>query len=273
MTAQWKHYIDGVKACPSRVYEKWNSQDGWDNDTQFGKQYGENNVSWCVIWGWCMAFNAGLAGIVPKTDNVSAFSNWAKQRGQWSEYPSVGAWVNLNNGGHTETVIGFDAENIRTKGGNSIATGASDNGQGNGVFEHTIPRRSSKVVGYFAPKFLDGVCPPTADPHDYRGGKAQTSYTWAPSPAAYQLPPFPGSDKFKIGATNKYALELQTWLARGNWGPKYNVGPSNTMARIDIQKIVALQEHYLSALGPADGVMGPKTWQYAYDTAYGFRAK
>jgi hypothetical protein len=273
MTAAWKQLANRVQAVPQRIFEKWNSQDGWDNDTQFGKEYGENFVSWCVIFIWCMYHDSGFDAIVPKTDNVTAFSNWAKKHGQWSEYPSVGAWVNLNDGGHTEVCVGFDEEYMYSKGGNSIKAGASDGRQGNGVWEHKTPRRSSKIVGYFAPRFPDGVCPPTADPHDYRGGKAQASYHWVPDPSPYELPPFPGADKFKIGATNRYALELQTWLARGNWGPKYNVGPSTTMARIDIQKIVALQEHYLSDLGPADGIVGPKTWKYAYDTAYGFRKK
>ncbi|MDJ0345239.1 hypothetical protein QMK19_03745 [Streptomyces sp. H10-C2] len=271
---QWKKLLDHVVGVPERIYEHWNSVDGWDNDTAFGREFGENGVSWCVIFDWDMYHDVGLDAIVPKVDNVGVFSDWAKSHGQWSEYPSVGAWVNLNDGGHTETVIGFDADTVYTKGGNSIQTGSSDNGQGNGVWSHETPRRAAKVVGYLAPHFPDGVCPPTADPKDPRGGKAVASYRWAPEPSPTPgAPAFPGRDKFVLGASNAFALELQTWLARGDWGPRYRVGPSRTMAQIDLQKVAALQQHYLSALGPADGLCGPLTWRYAYETAYGLRSK
>lgn len=90
-----------------------------------------------------------------------------------------------------------------------------------------------------------------------------------PAPA----PKFPGRQYFRLGAKNKYAKQLQTWLEKGHWGPAYKVGPSETMAQIDIDKVKALQRHYLSALGPADGLAGPKTWQYAYEVAVGRRKK
>jgi hypothetical protein len=176
-TPQWQKLLDHVMSIPEQVYETWTSGAGWNNITQFGKEYGENGVSWCVIWDWDMFHDVGLDGLVPKTDNVAAFTTWAKQRGQWSEYPSVGAWVNFGNGAHTEIVIGFDADSVFTKGGNSVAADATDRGQGNGVWRHSHARRDTYVTGYFAPRFPDGHCPPTADPNDPRGGTAQTSYT------------------------------------------------------------------------------------------------
>jgi hypothetical protein len=165
-------------AVPERIYESWNSTDGWDNHTQFGKQFGEDGYSWCVMFDWDMYADVGLAAVVPRLDNVSAFTEWAQKRGQWSDYPSIGAWVNFSNGAHTELVVGFDDTNVYTKGGNSVQAGSSDNGQGNGVWRHTTARRATKVVGYFAPRFPDGICPPTADPSDPRGGKAVTSWRW-----------------------------------------------------------------------------------------------
>jgi hypothetical protein len=84
-------------------------------------------------------------------------------------------------------VVGFDADYVYTKGGNSMKAGAADNGQGNGVWSHSSARRSARVVGYFAPRFPDGVCPPTADPHDPRGGTAVTSWRWA-GPSAPSTP-------------------------------------------------------------------------------------
>jgi hypothetical protein len=187
MAAQWRQLVDRVMAVPEQIYECWNSSDGWDNDNVFGREFGENGVSWCVIFDWIMYNRAGLAGVVPRTDNVSSFTDWAQARGQWSEYPSIGSWVNLGNGAHTEIVVGFDADTVYTKGGNSLKAGAVDNGQGNGVWSHATPRRSARVVGYFAPRFPDGVCPPTADPSDPRGGTAVTSWHWS-GPAAPSTP-------------------------------------------------------------------------------------
>ncbi|WP_308065639.1 glycoside hydrolase family 25 protein [Streptomyces scabiei] len=176
---QWRTLLDHVMAIPEKVYETWETGEGWNNDTRFGRQYGENGVAWCVMFNWCMYDDVDLEAIVPKVNNVGVFTNWAKTRGQWSAYPSVGAWVNLGNGSHTEIVVGFDETYVYTKGGNSIKEGATDAGQGNGVWSHRSERRAARVVGYFAPKFPDGVCPPTADPNDWRGGKAQASYRWS----------------------------------------------------------------------------------------------
>lgn len=377
-TPDWKRLLDHVMAVPEKIYEGWNSVDGWDNHTIFGVEYGWDGVAWCAIFEWDMYADCGLTAIVPKTASVAGMTAWAKQKGQWSQYPSVGAWVNFSNGAHTEMVVGFDSTNVYTKGGNSLQTGAVDNGQGNGVWSHTNLRRSARVVGYFAPRFPDGVCPPTADPQDPRGGTAVASYAWpgpdtptdpTPPPSAdvarYQVtinglpygygahgdhvtkvgealvaksfgshytsgpgpdwtdadtrnysdfqvslgysgtaphedadgvpgpttlkqllgylpgattpaliaPAFPGRDKFVLGAHNDYALQLQQWLAKGGWGPAYQVGPSRTMTRVDLDKVKALQRHYVSDLGPADGKTGPKTWLYAWQVAVGLRKK
>ncbi|MET8978577.1 N-acetylmuramoyl-L-alanine amidase [Streptomyces sp. NPDC004539] len=92
-------------------------------------------------------------------------------------------------------------------------------------------------------------------------------------PSTPAAPPFPGRSHFVLGAHNDFALQLQKWLAKGGWGPAYKVGPSRTMTQLDLDKVKALQRHYLSALGPADGLTGPKTWQYAYEVANGLRKK
>jgi hypothetical protein len=186
-TPAWRKLLDHVESIPEKIYETWTASDGWDNHTPFGVEYGEDGVSWCVIFDWDMFHDVGLDAIVPKTDNVDSFTSWAKARGQWSLYPSVGAWVNFENGAHTEICVGFDATYVYTKGGNSIESGATDNGQGNGVWSHKHVRTDAAVTGYFAPRFPDGVCPPTADPRDPRGGTAVTSYTW-PGAAASPAP-------------------------------------------------------------------------------------
>lgn len=93
------------------------------------------------------------------------------------------------------------------------------------------------------------------------------------APKATSAPAFPGRKYFVLGAKNRFAKQLQTWLDKGGWGPAYKVGPSETMTSLDLQKVAALQKHYLTKLGPADGLTGPKTWQYAFEVAHGLRKK
>lgn len=174
----WEKIQFILALIPTGVYEGYTTSGGYDNNNVFGIYYGENFVSWCVIFDWYVYAIAKLTAIVPKTDNVSSFMATAQSKGQWSQYPSLGAWVNFDDGGHTETVIGFDGVNVYTKGGNTIPTGATDNGVGYGVYSHSSVRTATRIVGYFAPKYPDGHCPPTADPKDYRGGKAVTQYTY-----------------------------------------------------------------------------------------------
>jgi hypothetical protein len=175
-TPQWKKLLDHVLAVPEGVYEHWNATSGWDNHTPWGVEYGEDGVPYCVIGAWDMYHDCALDSAVPKTDNVNDFATWARAHGEWSQYPSVGAWMDLGDGAHAEVVIGFTATDVISKGWNSVQTGATDAGQGNGVWTHTLPRTDPRITGYLAPRFPDSVCPPTADPHDPRGGTAVASY-------------------------------------------------------------------------------------------------
>ncbi|MFB7461317.1 GH25 family lysozyme [Streptomyces sp. NPDC056188] len=133
----------------------------------------------------------------------------------------------------------------------------------------TRPAPSGRTVAFwqFTSQPLDrSICYMSAA--DLRAWAQGTGNTSTPA-----CPPFPGRDKFVLGAHNDFALQLQQWLDKGGWGPKYKVGPSRTMTALDLQKVAALQRHYLSALGPADGLTGPRTWQYAYEVANGLRSK
>jgi len=176
--AQWRTLVDHVMSIPERVYETWVSGTGWNNVTEFGAEYGWNGVPWCAIFDWDMYHDVGLDAIVPKTASVAELASWAREHGRWSEYPSAGALTVFGGSAHTEIVIGFDATTVYTKGGNSVKAGATDDGQGNGVWSHAHERRAPYVTGYLAPRYPDGICPPTADPDDARGGRATASWRW-----------------------------------------------------------------------------------------------
>lgn len=285
MPAQWRTLVDHVMSVPEQIYESWNARDGWDNDTRFGRQFGQNRVPWCVIYNVDMYTDVGMSGIVPRVNNVTVFSSWAKKHGQWSEYPSIGAWVNLGNGAHTEIVVGFDANTVYTKGGNSVKEGSTDAGQGNGVWSHATPRRSARVVGYFAPRFKDGICPPTADPHDPRGGKAVTSWRWSPSSRPTQPPTSPkkpttskpSSPKripyppgIRPNSNKPSAKDLQRMLKATGWLARSvpladNYGPRTQAAVAGFNK-----KHRLSDSGKSyDPAIGPRGWKLLNELAYG----
>jgi hypothetical protein len=252
-TPNWRTLLDHVESIPEKIYETWTASDGWDNHTPFGVEYGEDAVSWCVIFDWDMFHDCGYDAIVPKTDNVDSFTSWAKARGQWSQYPSVGSWVNFNDGAHTEICVGFDATYVYTKGGNSIESGAVDNGQGNGVWSHKHARTDAAVVGYFAPRFLDGVCPPTADPHDPRGGTAVTSYSW-PGPAGPWQPskPAPKPSKTPIVSLSKLIKAAKT-------DPKAKQGHQTYAAGVKIVEAALRAEGLLAKKYAGDGSFGSLT--------------
>ncbi|MFE5037153.1 GH25 family lysozyme [Streptomyces sp. NPDC056683] len=251
-TPNWRTLLDHVESIPEKIYEGWNASDGWDNDTPFGVEYGENGVSWCVIFDWDMYHDVGLDSCVPKTDNVDSFTSWAKARGEWSLYPSVGSWVNFEDGAHTEICVGFDATYVYTKGGNSIQAGATDNGQGNGVWSHKHVRTDAAVTGYFAPRFPDGVCPPTADPHDPRGGTAVTSYTWPGQASSPSTPSKPAP-----AATPTVSLSKLIKAAKAD--PKGKQGHKTYAAGVKIVEAALRAEGLLAKKYAGDGSFGSLT--------------
>jgi hypothetical protein len=263
-TPNWRTLVDHVQSIPEKIYETWVDGDGWNNDTPFGVEYGENGVSWCVIFDWDMFHDVGLDAIVPKTDNVASFTSWAKSHGQWSLYPSVGAWINFENGAHTEICVGFDAQYVYSKGGNSIQAGATDNGQGNGVWSHKRLRTDPKVTGYFAPRFPDGVCPPTADPKDPRGGTAVTSYTW-PGPDG-TAPPATPTVPATPAATPTVDLSQLVKAAKTDPGAKQ--GHTTYAAGVRLVEAALRKEGLLGKKYAGDGSFGTvsvrayRAWQH-----------
>ncbi|MDQ0784780.1 peptidoglycan-binding protein [Streptomyces sp. B3I8] len=249
---QWRGLVDHIQSVPEGVYETNLPGTGYNNRTRFGKQFGEDGQSWCVMFDWDMYADVSLDHLVPKTDRVTAFSDWARVRGQWSEYPSIGAWVNLSQGRHTELVVGFDATHIRTKGGSTVAEDATDAGRGNGVYSHRTERRGSEVVGYFAPAFEDG-CPPTADPDDPRGATAMESWLW-PGTALPVEERTATASELVLGARNTSVRTVQSALA-GEVGLDYAAAPGTFGPRT--RAAVAAFQRKLGLTGSdADGVFG-----------------
>ncbi|THA72554.1 hypothetical protein E6R60_26870 [Streptomyces sp. A0642] len=245
----------------------------WNNDQKYSKE--TPGLQWSNFMAWCCTFivwcanKAGDKTIVPVTASCINAVNTYRAWKRFSYFPATGAQVFFgpNGGRHTGLCIRWSKTHIWTIEGNTNDDGSPE---GDGVYEKQYLRTDPYVYGYGYPKYAHAM--DSADPDWNEPGKAPEKKP-TPPPAPAKAPAFPGREYFRLGAKNKYAKQLQTWLAKGGWGPKYQVGPSETMSKIDLDKVKALQKHYLSALGPADGLTGPKTWQYAWEVANGKRKK
>lgn len=127
-----------------------------------------NRVTWDVPGWWANTPYCGIfvmaghligGGTIPGTGVRSeycptAVNNW-KAKGQWGEYPRVGAWVYFRNSRgvwyHVGVVESFDATHIVTIEANTFADGSS--GSGNGVYRKRHRRRDAYVGGYGYPDY------------------------------------------------------------------------------------------------------------------------
>ena len=110
---------------------------------------------------WCHSF---LSWLLAQTDNASAGPRtagcavgvaWFRTRGRYHSTPRVGDFVYFGAGGatHVELVIGVSSSSITTIGGN---TGGSLNGayfNGDGVYQKSISRSSTRIHGYGRPDY------------------------------------------------------------------------------------------------------------------------
>ncbi|MEV7675096.1 CHAP domain-containing protein [Streptomyces sp. NPDC088752] len=261
-------------------YREGYSNGHWNNNQKFSTQVPglewSNWQAWCAtfcVWG---AHKAGDATIMPVYAGCALQVATYKQWKRFSWYPAVGAQVFFGESGgtHTGLVTRWDDTTIWTIEGNTNDSGSPE---GNGVYEKSYRRDNPRIYGYGYPKYAHAM--DSADPEWKEPGKLPETPVPAPPPKPTPVPPkptapaFPGRQFFVLGAKNAYAKQLQTWLHKGGWGPRYILGPSQTMTKKDLEKVKALQNHFLKDLGPADGLTGPKTWQYAWEVANGLRKK
>lgn len=158
-----------VSIAKSQVgYHEGRSNGHWNNLQKYAQQVPglgwDNGYAWCATFvSWC-ALKAGLADYYPRTATVSVAESWFKQRGQWSEYPAIGAQVCYGNGAHTGLVYDYDGTYIYTIEGNTNTNGSAE---GDGVYAKKRVRRDAYVTGYGYPK-IPGVKLKSADPK-YKG--------------------------------------------------------------------------------------------------------
>ncbi|MFF9261990.1 peptidoglycan-binding protein [Streptomyces longwoodensis] len=79
-----------------------------------------------------------------------------------------------------------------------------------------------------------------------------------PKPTA---PAFPGRDKFRPGANNKYVTQLGNRLVKKGYGKHYSVGPGPKWSEADRRNVEAFQRAQGWTGVDADGYPGPETWR------------
>ena len=143
----------------------------WNNHQKYSPQVPglewSQNQPWCATFVSWLALKAGLADYFPRTASTNTGAAWFKSRGQWSEYPAIGAQVFYGSGNHmvhTGFVIGFDHTYVYTIEGNTNTNGSAE---GDGVYVKKRRRRDAYVRGYGYPA-IPGVRLKTADPNYYK---------------------------------------------------------------------------------------------------------
>jgi hypothetical protein len=156
-------------------YHEGRSNGHWNNWQKYspavpGLEWSQNQA-WCATFVSWLALQADISDLYPRTASCLTGVNWFKNKGQFSEYPAVGAQVffGKNGGTHTGIVYKYDATFVYTREGNTNANGSPE---GDGVYEKKHRRTDSYVYGYGYPKFSEGLV--TADPS--KKGKAGFSY-------------------------------------------------------------------------------------------------
>lgn len=157
-----------IAVAKSQVgYHEGRDPDGnWNNHQKYspavpGLEWSQNQA-WCATFVSWVAMKAGVAHLFPRTASTDAGASWYQSRGQWSEYPAVGAQGYLAHSGnefHTFIVVRYDDTYIYTIEGNSNTNGSP---QGDGVYALKRRRRDSIVEGYGYPAYPEGII--SADP-------------------------------------------------------------------------------------------------------------
>lgn len=127
------------------------------NGTIPGYPHGGYGYPWCATFqGWAADKAGGRANIdYPKTAGCAVAVNWFKGHGRWSSTPHVGDWVFYGPGGstHVEMVTEVTGSSIRTIGGNTSGSLSGQYFNGDGVYEKTVSRSSSRIYGYGSPAY------------------------------------------------------------------------------------------------------------------------
>lgn len=186
-------------------YHEGRDKDGnWNNIQKFspavpGLEWSQGQA-WCATFISWLALKSGFSSLFPRTASTDVAATWYQSRGQWSEYPAIGAQGFLAHGAdefHTFLVWAYDDTYIYTVEGNSNTNGSP---QGDGVYSLKRIRRDAIVEGYGYPAYPEGII--SADP----AWKSKAPKAKAATPVKATTPA-----KSKMGTNERNA---RTWLSK-----------------------------------------------------------
>ncbi|WP_327294464.1 peptidoglycan-binding protein [Streptomyces sp. NBC_01197] len=234
-------------------YHEGKSNGHWNNKEKYapsvpGLEWADYQA-WCATFvSWC-ALKAGVDNLFPRTASCATGVQWFKSRGQWSEYPAVGAQVFYGSGGgsHTGIVTAYTATTITTVEGNTNTNGSSE---GDGVYLKTRPRKDSYVYGYGYPAYSEGL--KSADP----------SYDGRTPPKAPETPSVSrskvtiGGLEYGYGASGAQVTAVGKALVAKGFGKHYTEGPGPNWSDSDTENYSDYQKSLGYKGKDADGVPG-----------------
>lgn len=206
-------------------------REGPNNDTKYGRWYGQNHQPWCAMFISWLARFGDAATIIPKHAYTPSGAKWFKDRGRWGTKPRVGAIVYFNFPGdgvdrisHVGIVEKVNADgSIITIEGNTNDSGSRE---GNGVYRK---QRRVGIVGYGYPDYAPATTKfPLPTDHYFgtkQGGKSHNGSRNAAERAAVSRiqKRVGGKVTGRFTATTKARVALALWQkghrTTGNVGP------------------------------------------------------
>ncbi|WP_371665973.1 peptidoglycan-binding protein [Streptomyces sp. NBC_01241] len=260
-------------------YQEGRSNGHWNNWQKYspavpGLEWSQNQA-WCATWISWLALQADISDLYPRTASCLTGVSWFKNKGQFSEYPAVGAQVffGKNGGTHTGIVYKYDATYVYTYEGNTNENGSPE---GDGVYEKKHARRDSYVYGYGYPKFSEDLV--TADPSkkDEAGFSYKTSATVpaapvksepkpatpkpsSPRPKPVSYEPYPGESYFKKAPNSPLITRLGKRLVAEGCSA-YVSGPGRQWTEADRKSYRKWQLKLGYRGTDADGWPGKASW-------------
>lgn len=146
-----------------------------------GYAEGGRAYPWCQSFqSWVASKSGGRANAdYPKTAGCETAVGWFKRNGRWAgRTPHVGDMVfyGPRGGVHVELVVKVTASSIVTIGGNTSGSLGGTYWNGDGVYQKTVARGSSRIYGYGRPAYQ--AAKPTQTPAPAGAGAFGVDYAW-----------------------------------------------------------------------------------------------
>jgi hypothetical protein len=227
--------------CATWVDEGY--KEGPNNETPFGRWYGDDNEPWCDQFISYCAWASGNADVFGKFEYCPSDVDFFKSKNEWGDTPQVGAlvfysWSENGVADHVGIVVSFDDSTITTYEGNTT-DGSGDQSNGGGAYQRTRPR-NGQILGYGYPAYSQD----------------------APTPPPVVSTPWPGVTlRFNPNAYSLYVKEFQQRMIDRGWsgiGAADGLfGPKTLTVVLQFQREKGLT---------CDGAVGPQTWTAAFRT-------